>query len=147
MTLKTPSVLPIGKAVLTCDGDDGLVIAIGTRLHDAQAAIERLAEYHGLHFGLLNLRFIKPLDKEAILRHVKQERPVMIVEEGVIQGGVGQSIAALLLQHGWQGAFEHAAMPDSFPAHGTQLEILRDMALDADSLYQRLLRLTENNHE
>jgi len=144
MTLQAASVLPVGKAVLHGDGDDGLVIVVGTRLHDAQCAIERLEEDHGLQFSLLNLRFIKPLDEAAITRHAQQGLPVMVVEEGVKQGGVGECIAALLLQHGWQGAFHHAAMPDSFPAHGTQAEILRDLTLDADGLYQRLLTLTEN---
>jgi len=125
-----PKALPVGKGEMVCEGDAGLVISVGTRFADAKAAVDVLKDEDERAFTLLNLRFIKPLDTALIALHLKSNKPLVVVEEGVGQGGVGEAIAALALQQGWQGAFKHMAMPDVFPEHGTQAEILRDLQLD-----------------
>ncbi|WP_241697133.1 1-deoxy-D-xylulose-5-phosphate synthase [Mariprofundus sp. KV] len=132
------AVLPVGKAEVLEDGGDGLVIAVGNRVRDALKAVETLRKEDGRAMTLLNLRFIKPLDAESILLHLKAAKPLVIIEEGVAQGGIGQEIAALALSAGWSGPFAHIAMPDHFPAHGTQNEILRDLGLDAEGILKQL---------
>lgn len=132
------AILPVGKAEVLEDGADGLVIAVGNRVRDALAAVETLRKEDGRAMTLLNLRFIKPLDAESILLHLKAAKPLVIIEEGVAQGGIGQEIAALALSAGWSGPFAHIAMPDHFPAHGTQKEILRDLGLDAEGILKQL---------
>jgi len=122
--------LPVGKGEVLYEGDAGLVISVGTRFADAKAAVDVLKDEDGRAFTLLNLRFIKPLDTDLIRKHLKSNKPLVVTEEGVGQGGVGEAIAALALQQGWQGAFKHMAMPDVFPEHGAQAEILRDLQLD-----------------
>ncbi len=127
-----------GKAALLRRGDAGLVVSVGTRCTSVLAAVEEV----GQPFSVLDLRFVKPLDEEAILDLLVPERPLVVVEEGCAQGGIGEAIAALALRHGWRGAFVHIAMPDRFPEHGTQAQVLRDLALDADSIACRLRELT-----
>jgi len=133
--------LPVGKAELLEKGKDGLLIAVGTRTRDALAACEALRNEHGKKLSLLNLRFIKPLDEEIIVAHLKNNRPLLVVEEGSAQGGVGEAIVALAARHGWHGPFENLGIPDAFPAHGTQAEILRDLGLDAAGIGAALHRL------
>ncbi len=130
--------LPVGQAEMLEDGDAGLVIAVGTRVRDSLQAVETLRKEDDRAFSLLNLRFIKPLDEQAILSQLKADRPLVVVEEGVARGGVGEHIAAIALKSGWSGPFIHIAMPDAFPAHGTQAEILRDLGLDAESIVKHL---------
>jgi len=132
------AVLPVGKAELLEGGEDGLVIAVGSRVRDALAAVETLRQEDQRAMTLLNLRFIKPLDLESILLHLKPGKPLVIVEEGVAMGGIGQEIASLALSSGWSGPFVHIAMPDHFPAHGTQSEILADLELDAAGILKQL---------
>ena len=132
------AVLPVGKAEVLEDGGNGLVIAVGNRVRDALKAVETLRKEDGRAMTLLNLRFIKPLDAESILLHLNAAKPLVIIEEGVAQGGIGQEIAALALSAGWSGPFAHIAMPDHFPAHGTQSEILRDLGLDAEGILKQL---------
>jgi len=136
--LDTPEVLDVGKAEILEEGDDGLVIAVGSRVHDTQAAVQTLRQKDGKHMTLLNLRFIKPLDTACILAHLKKNKPLLVVEEGASMGGVGEAIGALALTHGWHGSFAHMGMPDVFPKHGTQAEILHDLALDKKSITARL---------
>ena len=130
--------LPVGKGEVVYEGDAGLVISVGTRFADAKAAVDVLKDEDGRAFTLLNLRFIKPLDTDLIRKHLKSSKPLVVIEEGVGQGGVGEAIAALALQQGWQGAFKHIAMPDVFPEHGTQAEILRDLQLDEVAITKAL---------
>ncbi|EAU55305.1 1-deoxy-D-xylulose-5-phosphate synthase [Mariprofundus ferrooxydans] len=141
VSIEDSSPLPVGHAEVLTEGDSGLVIAVGSRVHDALQAVETLRSEHGRAMTLLNLRFIKPLDEQAIMIHLKSGQPLIIVEEGVAAGGAGQQIAVLALQHGWHGPFAHIAMPDAFPAHGTQAEILRDLGLDAAGILSRLRQL------
>lgn len=141
VSIEDTSPLPVGHAEVLTEGDSGLVIAVGTRVHDALQAVETLRRENGHAMTMLNLRFIKPLDEQAIMIHLKSGQPLIIVEEGVAAGGAGQQIAVLALQHGWHGPFAHIAMPDAFPAHGTQPEILRDLGLDAAGILSRLRQL------
>lgn len=136
--LGTACELPVGQAEVLEAGDAGLVIAVGTRVHDSLQAVETLRKEDGRAFSLLNLRFIKPLDEPTIQSHLKSDKPLVVVEEGVAQGGIGEHIAALALKSGWRGPFVHIAMPDAFPAHGTQAEILRDLELDAAGIIKHL---------
>jgi 1-deoxy-D-xylulose-5-phosphate synthase len=130
--------LVVGRAEVLEEGDAGLVIAVGTRVRDSLQAVETLRKEDGRAFSLLNLRFIKPLDEQAILSHLKSDSPLVVVEEGVARGGIGEHIAAIALKSGWRGPFVHIAMPDAFPAHGTQAEILRDLELDAAGIVKHL---------
>jgi len=136
--LAKPEVLPVGESEVLENGDDGLVIAVGNRVRDALHAVETLRKEDRRALTLLNLRFIKPLDEATIRSHLNSDKPLVVIEEGVAQGGIGQQIAALALTAGWHGPFIHIAMPDKFPAHGTQAEILRDLGLDADGIIARI---------
>jgi len=142
MELDKPAPLPVGKAEVLRKGNDGLLISVGTRTHDALSAAEQLASENGLNYTVLNLRFIKPLDSETIKAHLKPGKPLAIVEEGSIQGGIGEAIAALALSSGWHGPFAHIGMPDLFPEHGTQQQILHDLALDTECIARRLKELS-----
>jgi 1-deoxy-D-xylulose-5-phosphate synthase len=130
----------VGEAEVLAEGPDGLVVAVGTRVHAAAAAVAAQAE-KGRRFGLVNLRFVKPLDTGTILAQLPADRPLVVVEEGSRMGGIGEAIAVAALHHGWHGPFVHLGIPDSFPEQGSQGEILRDLGLDADGIARALSRL------
>ncbi|MDQ6965506.1 MAG: transketolase C-terminal domain-containing protein, partial [Mariprofundaceae bacterium] len=91
--------------------------------------------------GLINLRFIKPFDSALMLKHLKKGKPLLVVEEGSAEGGVGEAIAAAALREGWHGPFANLGIPDAFPDQGTQAEILRDLGLDAAGIEASLTKL------
>jgi len=139
--LHEPAPLPAGKAELLEAGEDGLVIAVGSRVRDALAAVETIRRKHQAPWTLLNLRFIKPLDKAAILKHLQPGKPLLVIEEGCRKGGIGEEISALALESGWQGPFAHMGIPDAFPDQGTQPEILHELQLDEAAIVRQMRRL------
>ena len=134
------SALPVGTAEVVAKGKDGLVVAVGTRVADAAAAVAARAE-QGQHLGLVNLRFIKPLDTATIVKHLPKGKPLVVIEEGSLLGGIGEAIAVAAMHHGWRGPFVHLGIPDAFPAQGSQAEILRDLGLDAAGIANALAGL------
>ena len=141
------SPLPVGQSELICTGCDGVVIAVGSRVHDAWVAVEALREQYGVQMTLINLRFIKPLDVTAMTAALQLGKPLLVVEEGVVQGGIGEQIASQAVQSGWHGSFCHLGIPDEFPAHGTQGEILRDLGLDSAGILKQLCAMTSSSEE
>ena len=81
---EAPKVLPIGKAELIIEGKDGLMISVGTRFSDAQAAVEILKDEDKKDFALLNLRFVKPLDVEVIVKYLPQGKPLVVDRKSVV---------------------------------------------------------------
>ncbi|RME83258.1 MAG: 1-deoxy-D-xylulose-5-phosphate synthase, partial [Zetaproteobacteria bacterium] len=83
-------------------------------------------------------RFIKPWDRVLVRELAGSDRPVVVVEEGVAAGGIGEAIAAFLHREGWRGAFRHLALDDAFPPQGTRAEILAEMGLDSEGIARTL---------
>ncbi len=123
------------------EGADGLLVSIGACAQAALEAAERLEREEGRAVAVLDLRFIKPMDREAILARLQPGKPLAIVEEGVAAGGAGEAIAALACESGWHGPLARIGLPDAFPEHGAQAEILRDLGLDAEGVLKRLKAL------
>jgi 1-deoxy-D-xylulose-5-phosphate synthase len=138
-----PTALPVGKGEVLEEGKDGLVISVGTRTRDALQACESVRKQHGKHCTLINLRFIKPLDSALIIKHLRKGKPLLVVEEGSAEGGVGEAIAALAMKQGWHGPFDNLGIPDAFPAQGTQAQILRDLGLDAAGIEAALCHVLD----
>lgn len=86
--------IPLGKAEVLKEGAD-LLLAFGNMVHPALAAAREL-EKEGLHLGVVNARFAKPLDEELILSLVGSGRTLITLEEGVQAGGFGSAVRELL---------------------------------------------------
>ena len=136
--VEIPTAIPVGQAELIQVGTDGLIVSVGTRLQDVQNAANTLKKEDGKSFAVINLRFAKPLDVASIVNNLPAGKPLVVVEEGVAEGGIGERIAVEAIKSGWAGAFVHVAMPDAFPEHGTQSEILRDLKLDAEGIVEQI---------
>ncbi len=83
--------IPIGKWELIKEGKDGIILAVGNRVYPAMEAALELKEA-GIEVGVVNSRFIKPLDKELLKRIEKEYKWILTVEDGVLKGGFGTSV-------------------------------------------------------
>ena len=99
-------VLPIGVADVKRHGEDVSVITYGLMLHYCLEAAD-LVEREGVSVEVVDLRTLKPLDRDAILDSVRKTGKALIVHEDNITGGVGAEVAALLAEE----AFEHLDAP------------------------------------
>ncbi len=135
---RTESTPPIemGKAEVIEWGEDGCFVAFGTLLSNCMAAAKRLKS-QGIHMGVINARFVKPLDKETILRAVETLPLVVTVEEGTIEGGFGSAVLEAASTAGLDTRnIVRRGIPDKFIEHGDRNELLADCGLSIESLVE-----------
>jgi pyruvate dehydrogenase E1 component beta subunit len=99
-------VLPIGKAKVLRPGKDVTIVSFSLMIERALAAAEQLAE-EGIDAEVIDLRTIRPLDVQTIVKSVKKTNRLVSVEEGWPTFGVGAEMAILMMEH----AFDHLDAP------------------------------------
>ncbi|WP_110654328.1 transketolase family protein [Salinicola halimionae] len=105
----------IGRARRLMDGEDALIISSGLMTMRAIEAADALAE-RGIRVGVLHSPTIKPLDARTILDEIKRDpqRPVYVAENHSVIGGLGESVASLLMNSGVHPEFHQIGLPDEF---------------------------------
>jgi pyruvate/2-oxoglutarate/acetoin dehydrogenase E1 component len=91
--------LPIGKAEVKREGSDVTIVSYAWTLHKALRAAEQLAK-EGIEAEVIDLRSLRPLDKECIFHSLKKTSKLVTAEEGSKMGGVGAEIAAVVAEEG-----------------------------------------------
>ncbi len=131
---RDPAPVELGTAEVLGWGHDGMILACGTTLADAVRASEQLRR-EGLDLGVLNARFVKPLDTETILRVIDESPLVVTVEEGALMGGFGSAVLEAASDAGLETARIHRlGIPDRFVEHGGRAELLADLGLDSGGI-------------
>jgi 1-deoxy-D-xylulose-5-phosphate synthase len=122
--------LPVGKGELLRKGKDGALLALGTMVQPALQAAQALA-LEGVELSVMNVRFVKPLDREMILSLAGTGR-LFTVEENVLQGGFGTAVLELLEDEEiTEVSVTRLGFPDSFVEQGEQGELKALYGLDA----------------
>ena len=118
-----------GRAEMMVEGHDGLIVACGTLLGGAMEAAARLRE-EGLEVGVVNARFVKPLDRR-LPEWIESAPWVVTVEENALQTGFGSAVLEAVNDAGIQaGPIRRLGLPDRFVEHGERGELLADLGLD-----------------
>ncbi len=118
----------IGKAIQLIDGKDVTIIATGHLVWEALQAAEKLYE-QGVEAEVINIHTIKPLDKEAILKSVAKTGCVVTCEEHSYLGGLGESVARVLVEN-TPFPQEFVATQDTFGESGTPEQLLEKYGLN-----------------
>ncbi len=120
--------LPVGKGEVRCAGERVAILAFGSMLAPSLAAGEQL------NATVINMRFVKPLDEELILRMAREHELLVTVEENTVQGGAGSAVAECLQQYGIVIPLLQLGLPDKFIEQGDSAQMLADCGLDANGL-------------
>jgi pyruvate dehydrogenase E1 component beta subunit len=104
---KDDFVLPFGKAKIERPGKDLTIVTLSRCVGQSLAAAEDLKKKYGVEAEVLNLRSVKPLDVQAIVKSVKKTGHLMAVESGFPAFGVGAEILALTMEY----AFDYLNAP------------------------------------
>ena len=94
----------------------------------------------GHKVGVMNVRFVKPLDEAMIRDLAKRAKKIVTVEENMAQGGFGSAVLELLAREGIHTPVSIIGVPDEFIHHGAQKIQRRELGLDADGLLYTLRR-------
>ena len=124
----------LGRAEIIQWGRDGMLIACGTLLSACTRAAE-LLRADGLDVGVINARFVKPLDTETILKAVRECRFVVTVEEAALAGGFGGAVVEAATDAGLNTShIRRLGLPDQFIEHGDREELLAALGLDTTGI-------------
>src|SRR5262245_37825265 len=138
--------LELGQAEVYDWGEDGVLIAYGSLFPACVKAAQRLRE-EGLHVGVINARFAKPLDRTTLLKAVEEMPLVVTVEEGTLEGGFGSALleaanaAGLDTRH-----VVRLGLPDRFVEHGERPELFADLGLDIEGICRTVRHHTHSDH-
>ncbi len=124
---------PIGEAQVRRLGSGLAILAFGPMVSACQA----LAETHDL--TLVNMRFVKPLDRATILQMAAEHDALVTVEENVVAGGAGSAINELLQAADVRIPVLNCGIPDRFIEHGSREDCLVSAGLDRASLERCIL--------
>lgn len=122
--------LAIGKAEVLRDGRDGALLAVGTMVRPCLEAAEALAA-EGVQLAVVNIRFVKPLDRETVLAFARQTGRLFTAEENALQGGFGAAVLELLEEEGLSASVTRFGYPDQYVEQGEQPELRARYGLDA----------------
>lgn len=134
----------LGTAETITWGEDGIILACGAVLADCVQAAEQLRD-EGFDVGVVNARFIKPLDGALIERALREARFVITVEENALAGGFGSAVLEYAIDQGLDaGKIRRLGIPDQFIEHGERGELLADLRLDAAGVATTFREMAES---
>lgn len=136
----TPQELEVGRAECLRPGEDIIIWAIGPFVYEALEHAEKLYQEEGLSVGVVNARFIKPIDSELLKIHASTAKLIVTMEDHVLPGGFGSTVLETLQEAGIQTPVERIGWPDAFVEHGTNNEDLRNTnGLSAEAIHHKIL--------
>lgn len=132
-----PQLLEEGKSRLVREGNDVALLAFGRMVKYARLAADML-EQDGISARVVDMRWVKPLDKEAI-KSAAQTKLVVTIEDGVISGGVGEAVLEVLSDEQLRIPVLNLGIPDCFVDQGNVDLLFKDLGLDAQGIASRVL--------
>lgn len=129
----TLDTLPIGKADVRRKGARIALLAFGAIVPAAQQVGEQLG------LTVVNMRFVKPLDRALLLELAKTHEGFVTLEDNVVAGGAGSGVAELLAAEGLAHPVLHLGLPDAFQHHASREQLLAEAGLDVAGIHASVL--------
>jgi 1-deoxy-D-xylulose-5-phosphate synthase len=132
----------LGQAEILEWETDGMLLAVGTMVGSCLRAAERLHERFGLRVGVVNARFIKPLDRATIVKAIEECGFILTVEEAALLGGFGSAVLEAANESGLPTSHvRRIGIPDRYVFHAERDEQLAEVGLDVEGITQAALAL------
>lgn len=121
-----PQLLEIGKAKTLRESDGHVCIwALGNMVAEAQKVAQAIEDECGVKVGVVDARFIKPLDEELLAKDAKENKAIVTIEDHVVSGGFGSAVAEALMRNNISTHVEMIGWPDEFIPHGSSVADIR----------------------
>ena len=130
-----PQILEIGKSKLIMEGKDVYIFAVGNMVNSALKVSEKF-KAEDISCGIVDARFIKPLDVNLIKEIARKVKKIVTIEENVISGGYGSAVCELLKDEDVK--IKIIGLPDKFIEHGKQSDIRKKYGLTEDTIYSNI---------
>lgn len=143
--LKQFTKIPIGKAeiVFETPGSDLAILALGNMVYPAIAAAQKLAQFH-VGVTVVNLRFVKPLDRHLLRQIGLTYENILTVEDNIVEGGLGSAILEFFAENGLNHfKFKALGIPDKFVEQGAPYILYHQLKLDEPGIFEHAADLLE----
>ncbi|MEZ4883985.1 MAG: transketolase C-terminal domain-containing protein [Chitinophagales bacterium] len=131
----------IGKGRIVRKGSDLTIIATGETVYPAWQAAKALKEKHDVEATVVSMHTIKPLDTDLLDELAAEGKPIITVEEHMINGGLGEACASYLFQKGARNPFRIMGIPDEYTITGSQVEIFIHYGISQEGIMAKALEL------
>ena len=136
---ESPQALELGIAQRLHPEGEIEIWAIGSMVADAELLARQLND-QGIQAGVINARFVKPLDTKRLLESAHCSSLIVTMEDNIISGGFGTAVMEALQANNCLHAVERIGWPDQFVEHGSSVAALRDtVGLNPQSILDRVL--------
>ena len=122
----------IGKGIIRREGEKIAVIAFGSMVAPSLAAADKL------NATVADMRFVKPIDEELIVRLARSHDYIVTAEENSEQGGAGSAVLEVLAKHGICKPVLLLGVEDKVTEHGDPKKLLDDLGLSAEAIEKRI---------
>lgn len=136
---KYREVIAFGKAEWIYRESEIALFAIGSMVKTAEEVREKL-KVKGYNVSLINARFVKPIDREAVCDACSDHKLIVTMEENVACGGYGEKVLSCIKEHAKDNDYLNISIPDAYIEHGNVSLLKKEIGLDADSIVERILR-------
>jgi 1-deoxy-D-xylulose-5-phosphate synthase len=135
----------LGQAEILEWDTECMLLACGSMVAACLRAAEQLRSNFGLGVGVINARFVKPLDRSTICKVIRECAVVLTVEEGCLMGGFGSAVLEAANDAGLPTAHvRRLGLPDRYILHAERDEQLAEVTLDVDGITQAALSLVRS---
>ncbi len=124
--------LTIGKAQLVAKGSKIAILAFGSTVQEAKIAAQ------SLDASVVNMRFVKPLDKDMINQMQQKHDLIVTVEDNVVKGGAGSGINEVLAELKSSVNILNLGLPDKYQDHGSREDLLQEAQIDSVGITQKV---------
>lgn len=133
------SEIPLGQAQVLREGWEVQLWALGDMVPLALRTADVLRR-RGVSVGVVNARFVRPIDSALLANQARLARVFMTIENGVVKGGFGSAVAETLRQSGFRGDVLNAGWPDQFVPQGGTAQLMSVYGLTPEPLADRVER-------
>lgn len=130
--------IELGKAEWIAREGGIALFAVGSMVKTAEG-VQKLLHEKGYKASIINARFIKPIDEEAVLSACEDHEMIVTMEENVQSGGFGEKVLDCLNDHEKRIKCVMAAIPDAYVEHGNVELLKKEIGLDAESITEKIL--------
>ncbi|WP_129688498.1 1-deoxy-D-xylulose-5-phosphate synthase [Gottfriedia acidiceleris] len=136
--------IPIGSWEVLKEGSDAVILTFGTTIKMALDAADEL-EKENITVKVVNARFIKPMDTAMLNDIFKDGKPILTIEEAVLQGGFGSAVLEFASSNNFQNVrVERIGIPDLFVEHGDVDKLLDEIHLTKDESVKKIREMVCN---
>ena len=128
-----------GKAEWIYREKEIALFAVGSMVKTAEEVRDELMKA-GYEASLINARFVKPIDEEAVAEACSSHELIVTMEENVASGGYGERVLEYMNKQGYQNQYLNVSIPDAYVEHGNVELLKREIGIDAQSIVNRIVK-------